>query len=349
MLTGKNNQYFWHVTSFVALTIIVNAGGTSEGAFEVAMARLEENATGILIYTLIAVFLWPRNSMSELKESSRKLFTIQSRLYRTYCELMGGRDTAEEVQPLRMQEAALLPKVGQTLEAAESDSHEVFALRDQWRNFHHLSMTLRETLESWRQSFPEIQSLDLPGLLPNLEPFLSELDLRFEATERLLTGEKPTRLPSAISLSIDRDKTHDLSPFQRAAVVLTKTDLERLESLSQSLFDCVLDLSEDRPPVSIPPQGRNPARRVGHRPGPSQSFHSNGDTSLDRLSYLGLYRSAGACEFYVSLDRPWAGGLDVGGQREGDVTAVRRWLRWCGGVLIGISSTSSSSLDESRF
>ena len=94
MLTGKNSQYFWHVTSFVALTIIVNVGGMSEGAFEIAMARLEENATGILIYTLIAVFLWPRNSMGELKESSRKLFATQGQLYRAYRELMAGQGTA---------------------------------------------------------------------------------------------------------------------------------------------------------------------------------------------------------------------------------------------------------------
>ena len=165
MLMGKKNPYFWHVTSFVALTIIVNTSGTSEGAFQAAMARLEENAMGILVYTLIAVFLWPRNSMGQLKETSCKLFAIQGRLYRTYRELMAGRSTAEEVRSLRMQEAALLPKVGQTLEAAESDSHEVFALRDQWRRFHHLSMALEETLERWCESFPEVQSLDLPGAI----------------------------------------------------------------------------------------------------------------------------------------------------------------------------------------
>jgi uncharacterized membrane protein YccC len=157
-----------------------------------------------------------------------------------------------------MQEAALLPKVGQTLEAAESDSHEVSALRDQWRRFYHLSMALEETLERWRQSFPEIQSLDLPGLLPNLELFLSELNLRFEETERLLMGEVPTRLPSSISLFIDKNKILALSPFQRAAVVLIKTELERLERLSQSLFDCVLDIRGDRPPVSIPPKEESP-------------------------------------------------------------------------------------------
>ena len=258
MLTGRKNQYFWFVGAFVALVIVVNSGGTSEGIFSIAMTRAQETGMGIFVYMLVSVFLWPRSSLGQLKQTSRELFAIQGRLYRTYRELMIDQSTVEEVQPLRMQEAALLPKVRQTLEAAESDSYEVSALRDQWRYFHHLTNNLGEVLEHWRQSFPEIQSLDLPGLLPNLELFLSELDLRFEETERLLIGEVPTRLPSSISLVIDKDKILALPPFQRAAVVLTKTELERLESLSQSLFDCVLDISGDRPPVTIPPKKESP-------------------------------------------------------------------------------------------
>ena len=258
MLTGRKNQYFWYVGAFVALVIVVNSGGTSEGIFSIAMTRAQETGMGIFVYMLVSVFLWPRSSLGQLKQTSRELFAIQGRLYRTYRELMVDQSTVEEVQPLRMQEAALLPKVGQTLEAAESDSYEVSALRDQWRYFHHLSKNLGEVLERWRQSLPAIQSLDLPGLLPNLELFLSELNLRFEETERLLMGEVPTRLPSSISLFIDKDKIRALSPFQRAAVVLTETELERLESLSRSLFECVRDISGDRPPVSIPLKEESP-------------------------------------------------------------------------------------------
>ena len=198
MLTGKKNPYFWHVLGFVTLTILTHTSGTSEGAFEVAMARLEENGMGILVYSLIAMFLWPRSSMGQLEDVSSKLFATQGRLYRIYRELMAGQGNAEESQPLRMQEAALLPKVGPTLEAAEADSHEVFALRQQWRHFHDLSKNLGEALERWRQSLPEIQPLDLTALLPNLETFYSELDLRFEEIARLLAGETPTRSPSPI-------------------------------------------------------------------------------------------------------------------------------------------------------
>jgi uncharacterized membrane protein YccC len=251
MLTGKKNPYFWHVLGFVTLTILTHTSGTSEGAFEAAMARLEQNGLGILAYSLVAMFLWPRSSMGALKDVSSKLFATQGRLYRIYRERMAGRDSPEEVQLLRMQEAALLPKVGPTLEAAEADSHEVFALRHQWRHFHHLSKNLGEALERWRQSLPEIQPLDLTALLPNLENFYSELDLRFEKANRLLDGETPVQSPQPITLAIDKVKVQALSNFQRAAVAVTKTELERLEVLTRSLLDCVLDIRGCGRPTSI--------------------------------------------------------------------------------------------------
>ena len=252
MLTGKKNPYFWHILGFVTLTILTHTSGTSEEAFEIAMARLEENGTGILVYSLIAMFLWPRSSIGALKDVSSKLFATQGRLYRTYRELMAGQGRAEESQPLRVQEATLLPQLGPTLEAAEADSHEVFALRQQWRHFHDLSKNLGEALERWRQSLPEIQTLDLPGLLPNLETFYSELDLRFEETSRLLAGEVPARSPSPCTLAIDKVKIQVLPNFQRAAVVVTKSELERLEVLTRSLLNCVLDIRGYCQPASIP-------------------------------------------------------------------------------------------------
>ena len=266
MLTGKKNPYFWHVLGFVTLTILTHTSGTSEGAFEAAMARLEENGLGILAYSLIAMFLWPRRSMGALEDVGSKLFATQGRLYRTYRELMAGQDLAEESQTLRMQEATLLPKVRPTLEAAEADSHEVFALRHQWRHFHDLSKNLGEALERWRQSLPEIQPLDLTGLVPNLENFFSELDLRFEEIARLLAGETPARSPSSFTLGIDKVKIQALPNFQRAAVVVTKTELERLEVLTRSLLNCVLIIKGYGKPASISLREEAPHRGLAVDP-----------------------------------------------------------------------------------
>ena len=258
MLTGKKDQYFWFVGAFVTLVIMVNTGGTSEGTFSIAMTRAQETGMGIFVYTLVSVFLWPRSSLGALKEASGKLFATQGRLYRTYRELLVGQGTAEDSRPLRLQEAELLPRFGQMLQAAESDTDEVFALRHRWRHFHHLSKNLGEALERWRQSFPEVQPLNLTELLPNLETFYSELDLRFEETERMLGGEAPVRSSQAITLAIDKVKIRALPHIQRAAVAVTKTHLERLEGLSRPLFDCVRDIKGYGQQVSISPEEEVP-------------------------------------------------------------------------------------------
>jgi uncharacterized membrane protein YccC len=242
MLTGRKNQYFWFVGAFVALIILVNTGGTSAEAFSIAMTRAQETGMGILVYTLVSVFLWPRSSMGVLHGASAKLFATQRQLYRSYHELMAGQGTTESSGTLRLQEAELLPRFGQTLDAAETDTYEVYALRYQWRRFHHLSKNLEEILEQWRQSFSEFQPFDRTGLFPNLETFFPELDLRFDETERMLGGEAPLRSPQVITLAVDLVRIRSLPHFQRAAIALLQTQLERLQGLSRSMFDCVSEI-----------------------------------------------------------------------------------------------------------
>jgi hypothetical protein len=192
-------------------------------------------------------------------DASRKLWATQAQLFRTYLELMSGKGTAEDSRPLRLQEIQQLPIVGQLLNAAEIDSYEVWEVRHQWRQFSDQSMSLMETLELWRQSFAEIQSLNLTKLMPNLESLGSEIDLRFHQIERMLAGEMPDRMPQVVSVTIDKAETISLTHFQKAAVAVTKKQLDRLEALSRSLFDCVADIRGYTRRTAVP--AVEPARR----------------------------------------------------------------------------------------
>jgi len=260
MLTGKHQSYFWFLAAFTCLIIVgVSSPPESQSVFQVAVLRTQETALGALVYTLIAVFLWPRSSVGMFSDASRKLWATQTQLFRTYQELMSGKGTAEDSRPLRLQEIQQLPLVGQLLNAAEIDSYEVWEVRHQWRQFCDQSMSLMETLERWRQSFAEIQSLNLHKLLPNLEAVCSELDRRFEQIGRMLAGEAPTQAAQAITLTVDKDQMRALTHFQQAAVVVTQIQLENLERLSRSLFDCVADIRGYTRRTAVP--AVEPARR----------------------------------------------------------------------------------------
>jgi len=243
MFTGKNQSYFWFMVALTGLIIIaVNSPPDAETAFHFSVTRTSETALGALVYTLVAVFLWPGSSEGAFNEASRRLWATQVRLYRAYRGLMFGEGTAEESRPLRMQEIQLFTLAGLLLGVAETDSYEVWEVRHQWRRFHQQSAALMESLERWRQSFAEIRPLNLTKLLPDLEAACSELDLRFEQIQRMLAGDAPTRTPKTIRLVVDRDEMRALTPFKEAAVVVFQAQLENLERLSRSLYDCISDI-----------------------------------------------------------------------------------------------------------
>jgi uncharacterized membrane protein YccC len=242
MMAGKKYPYFWMVSAFVCAIICFDAIGSFRNPFQTAVTRVLETGMGILVYSLVAVFLWPRSTRRELDEASRALLATQRQLYETYRNLMAGAGTAEDSLPVRMQEVRQLVRLGQALDAAEMDTYEVWEVRHAWQRFHRQSTALRETLGQWRESLREIQQLDVGALLPNLEAVFSELELRFEQIERMLAREAPDRTPQVIRLAIDTAELRTLPHFQKAAVAVTKTHLENLEALARSLFDCVRDI-----------------------------------------------------------------------------------------------------------
>jgi len=242
LMTGKKNQYFYQVMAFVCVIICFDGGANSQNAFETAMARIQQTGMGIMVYTLVSVFLWPRTTGGELNEASRQLLAVQRSLFRTYRALLTGKGSGVDSRSQKMQELQLLTRLAQALDGAETDSYEVWADRQQWRRFLRESKTLMEILERWRQSFSEIEPLDLGKLLPNLEAVCVGLELRFEQIEDMLAGKAPAQAMQPIALAVDKTELAGRSHFERAALAVTKTQLDRLMELSRSLFDCVQDI-----------------------------------------------------------------------------------------------------------
>ncbi len=260
LMTGGRNPYFYQVSAFVCVIICFEGDVDSLQTFRTAVERIQENGLGILVYSLIAVFLWPRSTRDELNATSRQLFATQHSVYRSCQALMTNKSFEKDSRAERMQEVQLLGQLEQVLEAAVVDSYDVWEVRHQWRRFLCQSTALMETLAHWRESLPELQSLDLNKLLPNLEAVCTELDMRFVQIEHMLAGETPERSPQPIVLAIDKTELAVLSHFDRAALVVTKSYLDRLEALSRSLFDCVQEIKGFSPQPSVLHRGKDPSR-----------------------------------------------------------------------------------------
>ena len=242
MMNGSKHQYFWNVGGFVTLIIAMGSIPTTDNAFELAVLRTQETGLGILVYTLVTVLLWPVSSRAMLDAAVRQVAATGRQIYTDDYRLMTDAETADTSHSQRMQEGQAVNALAQALNAAEMDSHEVWAARRRWRQFQQQTMALMQALQGWRECFKEIRGFDLNRLLPHLKALNTELERRFAQIERMLASEAPEALPQTIDLPFDQDAFHSLSHFHKATFTIVQTRLLRIEALTRSLFETVQNL-----------------------------------------------------------------------------------------------------------
>jgi uncharacterized membrane protein YccC len=237
MMGGKKHQYFWHVCGFVCVVICMSAGPNATRAFETAVLRAQETGLGILVYSLISIFIWPITSRADFEAAAGKLLATQKQLFRSYLDLVSGRREAGEAQALRAQEVQEMTRFGQLMDAAQTDTYEIWEVRQQWGAYRRHAAELTETMARWRVSFTEAKAMDLSRLLPNLEAFGAELEERLAQIGRMLANQAPERHPAAMDLDLDEAEVEVLTHFHKAALAVTRSRLQHLERLTRSQFD----------------------------------------------------------------------------------------------------------------
>ena len=259
MMSGSKRAYFWQVCCFVCVVICMDAGPDSVNAFQTAILRAQETGLGILVYTLVAIFLWPSRSGTAFTSATTDLAATQHQFYRACLGLASGQGSAEDAQRLSAQEVEQKTRFDQLLDAAETDSNEVWELRRPWRRYQQLAAELMHALERWRESFAEVQALDLQHLLPGFDAFGAELDRRLAQIGDRLAGHGPDGLPQVVNLSLDKDAMRSLSHFQGASVVVARARMRHLEQVSRALFEAVSELKETGKATALPDAPRAPS------------------------------------------------------------------------------------------
>lgn len=241
MMGGAKRQYFWNVCGFVCVIICMGAGADPVNAFQTAVVRSKETGLGILVFSLMSMLLWPTSSRSGFFAAISSLATGQRQLFHScLSEIEGGE--GGDVAKLRGQVLQAQAQSKQLLDAAETDTYEIWELRKQWQHHQENAVSMTETIGRWRESFSETQTLTVSKLFANLDLFIDELDTRFAQIELMLAGQGSEREPIAISLNINKTGVEGLSHFDRASLIVFRSRLLELEQLTRIQFETVRGL-----------------------------------------------------------------------------------------------------------
>ena len=255
MLRSRSHGYMWNVMGFVCLVILLTGPSSSESLFQHAVFRTMETALGIVVYTLVTVFLWPQTNAGAIRKAAGALVATQADLFRAVRDAMAGHDAKQRFQDLHAQEVQQLGQYAQALQAEGSESWEVQRVRPLLEQLHGLSTGVMETVDRLQSGIGKLATIDMDAVQPGLQAYFAELDQRFQEIRGLLDGSPADHEPAAVPLDVDADAVRRLSQLDRAALAVTRSELEKLDSLTASMLRCVRGLAGE-------PSGSGPAAPV---------------------------------------------------------------------------------------
>lgn len=243
MVSREKESYVWVMACYVCLIIVLSDLGSSANMFESAVFRTVETVMGVVVYTLISVFLWPQTNLGAIRKSSTELVASLNDIYRAGRDQLLGRVQFEEVFPaLQGKVVQHLAKFTEALNAEGSESYEVTEVRPKWEEFKSLSNALLENGGRLQSGFAELLQTDVRAVIPELPSFLAEIDVRFESIQQVLAGQSSDHRPLAVRLEVESAAVESVSHFDRAALEVARTELVQLDKLTAALLECTLVL-----------------------------------------------------------------------------------------------------------
>jgi uncharacterized membrane protein YccC len=244
MVSRQKDSYLWTMACYVCLIILLSDVDSSENMFESAVFRTVETVMGVVVYTLISVFLWPRTNVGAIRQSSAALASALWDLCRTGRDaLVGERNPEASYAELQGKVVQRLAQYAKVLTAESSESYEVSGARELWDRFHALSTAWLETAGRWQSGFAELARIDVRAVFPGLPGFFASLDAHFAALPGLLAGASTEGPALSARLEVDTTALRQLSAFDRAAVEVARREMERIDQLTAAMVDCARELA----------------------------------------------------------------------------------------------------------
>lgn len=263
MIKDEKHSYLWNVAGFAALAILATHPDSSASIFETAIARGLDTTLGIIVYTLVTVFIWPETNISRLKQVSTGLVSTQAKIFSLMDYQAKTTSSKNSLKELVQRELQLLGALKQSFFAKGSESYQVQEAAEFWKEFYRLSLQLQQSFNRLDNSFMGLTKIDVLKITPGLNKYKEEINKRFEITGALLSNGTKKLNIEVLKLKVDKNYLKSLSPFEQLAFSSSKKEFEKIESLSRAIIECANNIVDDS--VSKKITGIKPVKNIYER------------------------------------------------------------------------------------
>ncbi len=238
-----------------------SSGAISPTTFDLAILRVQQTTLGAVVYSVVAMLVWPRSGDQDFLETMRGIARAQQQLFTDFIVELRGRSDQADLDGALGQIAVKLPSLRGELEGAAYDNPELRLVWDAWVSHIDNVNHLHQAFERWGSGFTELEGLDLPRYLVNWNEYVREIEARLAGAGAILSGEPSPEEMGSTKLLVDEQALRELSHFQRAAVVSCYDNIRAIARLADALRASARLASGRMPAVSAAPgSGVSPVR-----------------------------------------------------------------------------------------
>ena len=235
------NAYTKDPTLFMltgVMVLMMSNGGDADGAFLYGVERAFMTTFGVVIYTLVGVFVFPSKTEQNLKQLANELSTLQLKVFKHLTTTAASQDKTSDTQLIQQLYAAqnVLEKRYALLNSEYSD---LSAYKKEWDLALCYYKQLTQLLVSVAESH-EGENLDRELFIHDYNRALSDIELLFESTQTAWQPEnnKPPLSPIQ-DIKLNNEALDRCSHFQKGSVI---TFGYLLNSLQEKLSNLVLTI-----------------------------------------------------------------------------------------------------------
>jgi uncharacterized membrane protein YgaE (UPF0421/DUF939 family) len=198
--------------------------GEVDNVFIYGIDKTYMTIVGIIIYTLVGVFLWPVNLKDTSLENATTLSTLQSEMYL----MRDGKK--EERKALHQKMISQEQLLGTSIIASDSSSMEMNFSKTQWYDIVNSYKKIDELL-TLLSHHDKASYVDVfPQYVTNYETIDTEIKALLEALPLAWKEQKEIVIPEKLEYDYDIEEIKKLSQLERADMSTTISDMIKLHT-----------------------------------------------------------------------------------------------------------------------
>ncbi|WP_309497433.1 FUSC family protein [Sulfurovum sp.] len=215
--------------------------GEVDNVFIYGIDKTYMTIVGIIIYTLVGVFLWPVNLKDTSVENAAILSTLQSEMY----QLRDGEKEERKVLQQKMISQEQL--LGTSIIASDSSSMEMNFSKTQWFDIVNSYKKIDELLTLFSQHDKASYADNFPDYVTNYKTIDTQIIELLDALPLAWKEQKEIAIPEVLVYQYDIEEIKTLSQLERAEMSTTISDMLKLHTQLRKLAEKLNSLISPMP------------------------------------------------------------------------------------------------------